>query len=146
MLVHPHSLVVMHEAYQRYWMSLLRFQESMFGTPRLRTIYFDCFTRHRRSFQSDWDDDEAYFSALFSELANVTPKVTVVNSSSGSEIDWDTHLFQVLIGGQSLNRGFTVRDLVVTYMPRGRSGSSFTADTVQQRARFLAITQVCCLR
>lgn len=136
MLVHPHSRMAVHHAYRSYWEQLLRFQEGTFESERLKGMYRECFERHRASFDTISSDDDAYFSALFDELPHVTPKVTVVNSSSGSELDWDSHLFHVLIGGESLNRGFTVKNLVVTYMPRGRSGSSFTADTVQQRARF----------
>lgn len=57
-----------------------------------------------------------------------------VNSEDGSEIDWDNADEHILIGGEKLNRGFTVEGLTVTYMPRDAGG--WMADTVQQRARF----------
>jgi hypothetical protein len=40
----------------------------------------------------------------------------------------------ILVGGQAMDRGFTVEGLTVTYMPRGVGVGN--ADTVQQRARF----------
>lgn len=57
-----------------------------------------------------------------------------VNSSDGSEIDWDNADEHILVGGEKLNRGFTVEGLTVTYMPR--DAGEWNADTIQQRARF----------
>ncbi|MDG7000169.1 MAG: hypothetical protein JRN15_13770 [Nitrososphaerota archaeon] len=47
---------------------------------------------------------------------------------------WRSSYSFILVGGQSLERGFTVSGLTVTYMPRGIGVGH--ADTVQQRARF----------
>jgi hypothetical protein len=47
---------------------------------------------------------------------------------------WRSNYSFILVGGQSLERGFTVEGLTVTYMPRGIGVGH--ADTVQQRARF----------
>lgn len=55
-----------------------------------------------------------------------------------SEIDWDSSISHILVGADMLNRGFTVERLAVTYMPR-HSVSKSTADTIQQRCRFLVI-------
>jgi hypothetical protein len=49
-------------------------------------------------------------------------------------IEWDTSKAYILVGGQALDRGFTVDGLTVTYMSRDPGG--WTADTIQQRARF----------
>ena len=51
------------------------------------------------------------------------------------EINWNKHKCTILVGGDLLNRGFTVEGLVITYMPR-YSKSKSNADTLQQRARF----------
>ena len=61
----------------------------------------------------------------------------VVNSETAAEIpeqEWKTYPGWIVIGGNKLDRGFTVQDLVVTYMPRGRGVGN--ADTIQQRGRF----------
>ena len=57
-----------------------------------------------------------------------------VNSEDGREIDWDTFTPISWSGGDKLNRGYTVKGLTVTYMPR--PPGTWTADTIQQRARF----------
>nr|WP_272871127.1 Z1 domain-containing protein [Agrobacterium tumefaciens] len=50
------------------------------------------------------------------------------------EIDWQDANGWILIGGQAVDRGFTVDSLTVTYM--GRNIGTGNADSVQQRARF----------
>ena len=47
---------------------------------------------------------------------------------------WGNNYSYILVGGQSLERGFTIEGLTVTYMPR--SIGTGQADTIQQRARF----------
>ena len=58
-----------------------------------------------------------------------------VNSRAAStRINWRDEYSWILVGGQAMDRGFTVEGLTVTYMPRG-AGMGM-ADTLQQRARF----------
>jgi hypothetical protein len=63
-------------------------------------------------------------------------QVKVVNSGTAEEgdIKWATAPAWILIGGNKLDRGFTVEGLAVTYMPR--SVGTGLADSIQQRARF----------
>lgn len=63
-------------------------------------------------------------------------QVIEINSAKGRtpEIDWEAFPGYILVGGQALDRGFTVEGLTVTYMPRGTGVKN--ADTIQQRARF----------
>lgn len=60
--------------------------------------------------------------------------IKLVNSEDASEVDWEGSEEHVLVGGEKLNRGYTVEGLTVTYMPRDAGG--WNADTLQQRARF----------
>jgi hypothetical protein len=60
--------------------------------------------------------------------------VTLVNSVDGREVPWQNGYSHILVGGEKLGRGYTVKGLTVTYMPRPPGG--WTADTIQQRARF----------
>lgn len=73
---------------------------------------------------------------LLTRLAVEIPRtlVTEVNSDTGSEVVWENAFAHILVGGDKLNRGYTVEGLTVTYMPRGPG--TWTADTIQQRARF----------
>jgi len=59
-----------------------------------------------------------------------------VNSRRGStpHINWQDSYSWILVGGQSMDRGFTVEGLTVTYMPRNVGVGN--VDTIQQRARF----------
>jgi hypothetical protein len=78
----------------------------------------------------------------FADLMNAMPmvigetRVLQVNSTRQGErdVNWRETEFWILIGGQKLDRGFTVEGLTVTYMPRPLGTGR--ADTVQQRARF----------
>lgn len=61
--------------------------------------------------------------------------VVIVNSTDEAvaKIDWYQNQFWILIGGMKLDRGFTVKGITTTYMPRTMTS---TPDTLQQRARF----------
>jgi hypothetical protein len=62
--------------------------------------------------------------------------IVEVNSKSGAtpKINWQDSYQWILVGGQSMDRGFTVEGLTVTYMPRNIGVGN--VDTIQQRARF----------
>lgn len=59
-----------------------------------------------------------------------------INASEGDtpKIDWATSYSWIIVSGQAVDRGTTVNDLTVTYLPR--ASQSANADTLQQRARF----------
>jgi len=59
-----------------------------------------------------------------------------VNASRGRtpNINWRDSYSWILVGGQAMDRGFTVEGLTVTYMPRNLGVSN--VDTILQRARF----------
>src|SRR5207253_10843262 len=63
-------------------------------------------------------------------------RILEVNTRGGQTptVDWRSAYGWILVGGQAMDRGFTVEGLTVTYMPRGIGVGN--ADTVQQRARF----------
>lgn len=63
-------------------------------------------------------------------------QIKLVNASRGKtpHIPWRDFYSWILIGGQSMDRGFTVEGLTVTYMPRDLGLAN--VDTILQRARF----------
>jgi len=63
-------------------------------------------------------------------------RIIEVNASRGRtpEIRWSEFYSHILVGGQAMDRGFTVEGLTVTYMPR--SLATGQVDTTLQRARF----------
>lgn len=97
-----------------------------------------------KSFSAAWSDlNTTYLSIASLEqcwealgLVFRNLEVIEVNTRAGQTpvINWSPTKSYVLVGGQAIDRGFTVKGLTVTYMPR--PAGTFTADTIQQRARF----------
>jgi hypothetical protein len=95
-------------------------------------------------FKADYDNLKATEPNLsaFEKVAKVLPQVLKivqleeVNARSGKTptVEWSNAPFHILVGGQSMDRGYTVEGLTVTYMPRPSGVGN--ADTIQQRARF----------
>lgn len=67
-------------------------------------------------------------------LADIQVRVVNRERDGVSADEWGQHTGWILIGGAKLDRGFTVENLAVTYMPRGPGIGN--ADTIQQRGRF----------
>ena len=63
-------------------------------------------------------------------------RIMEINASRGKTppIRWSDFYSHILVGGQAMDRGFTVEGLTVTYMPRGLATGQ--VDTTLQRARF----------
>lgn len=140
MMVHPSQHTLLHADYCRWvnetrahWLQLLELPE---GDPDRRQLIDEL--------RASWADLHATVANLppLDDLVRVLPRairltrVWEVNTASGPtpEIDWRADYSHILVGGQAMDRGFTVNGLTVTYMPRGVGTG--TADTIQQRARF----------
>lgn len=71
-------------------------------------------------------------------LSSSALEIRVVNSEKKAHNvemqEWGSKSGWILIGAGKLDRGFVVKNLVVTYMPRGIGGGN--VDTIQQRGRF----------
>jgi len=70
---------------------------------------------------------------LMPEICEEVRVVQVNSVGQEKSIKWNSDQFWILVGGQKLDRGFTVEGLTVTYMPRNVSEN---ADVLQQRGRF----------
>jgi hypothetical protein len=76
-------------------------------------------------------DDASFWKTLAYVLKETT--VWLVNSATEvKKINWNLAPFHILIGGNKLDRGFTVEGLTVSYMNRPASEQ---IDTLEQRAR-----------
>lgn len=76
-------------------------------------------------------DDDGFWKTLSYVLKETT--VWLVNSATEvKKINWHLAPFHILIGGNKLDRGFTVEGLTVSYMNRPASEQ---IDTLEQRAR-----------
>ena len=81
--------------------------------------------------------DERFMALVEVALSEAT--LWLVNSASAvSKVDWRSAPVHILVGGNKLDRGFTVEGLTVTYMNRPTSPQ---VDTLEQRARAFGYRQ-----
>jgi hypothetical protein len=145
MLVHPSRLTTSHHDFF-HWV------QNTFNAW-MRTLELDEADPDRRDLLAEFGlayddlartaDDLPSFDAITEELLRAFRNTTVmeVNAVPGRTptIPWQNCLGHVLVGGQAMDRGFTIEGLTVTYMPRGVGVGN--ADTVQQRGRFFGYKQ-----
>jgi len=140
MMIHPSQLTTGHTQYfhwvtqiKEHWKTLLELNPE----EEERQDVLNGFQAAYSDLQSTVDDLPT-FEILSSRLLHAIrrTRVELVNSTRGRTpyIDWSANYSYLLVGGQAMDRGFTVEGLTVTYMPRGIGVGN--ADTVQQRARF----------
>lgn len=141
MLVHPSRETARHADFREWIRQALNMWQSLLSKPDGDPDKTDL----RYSFKAAYDNllhTSAAGLPPFNDVWRVLPSaiqstmLEVVNIPHGSKnpIRWADHYSWILVGGQKLDRGFTVEGLTVTYMPRG--AGSRNADTIQQRARF----------
>jgi hypothetical protein len=138
MLVHPSQRRADHRVFLDWIRRLLSQWQRELRLPRAepdRTSLEAAFEGSYRDLQGT-DTAIPPFGPLLEELPLLIARtaITELNSEGGDEVNWDSAYAHVLVGGEKLNRGFTVKGLIETYMPRGPGG--WNADTLQQRARF----------
>ena len=145
MMVHPSRETFQHGEYyfwveqvRCYWLEVLDLDTD--DPDRLDLI--EEFSNSYKNLQSTVSDLPS-FEKFLTSLLRVIRKTQLheVNATGGKtpSIPWNNAYAHILVGGQAMDRGFTVEGLTVTYMPRGRGGGN--ADTIQQRARFFGYKQ-----
>ncbi len=139
MLVHPSRETPGHGQY-RHWINQIRQQWLDVLGPqadeRERAQFLETFRPDHEDLRSTAPDlpvfedlaRELYYSIRKTEVIEVNARPTT------PPIEWRTTYPWILVGGQAMERGFTVEGLTVTYMPRDMGVGN--ADTIQQRARF----------
>lgn len=137
MLIHPHYTKPVHEAclrwvqhLQRDWGDILANSTDPDYPPLLERFQF----AHADLLRTE--PQLPPFDKVSDHLLEAIQRTLtrVVNSNDGREVRWKNAYAHILIGGEKLGRGYTVKGLTVTYMPRGPG--MWNADTIQQRARF----------
>lgn len=140
MLVHPSHKTVGHREFYRWiektrnrWQQLLELGDT---DPDKQNLLED-FKKAYQDLNSTVRDLPP-FSQLTERLLHAIRRTHLeeVNARRGQtpNVNWKNAYAHVLVGGQAMDRGFTVEGLTVTYMPRGAGIGN--ADTIQQRARF----------
>lgn len=138
MMIHPSQLTLIHSVYKRWadqlkkrWMEELNLRDDDIDKKNLINEFARIY-----SFLDETSENPPTFKEVSSKLKaviRITP-ILLSNSNVKQEIDWKKHYSMILVGGQVLDRGFTVEGLNITYMPRSIGVGN--ADTIQQRCRF----------
>lgn len=141
MLVHPSHRTAQHREYYNWvrdifdeWKRILNLQDNDPDKQELIEEFREAYSDLVRTVGAGlpaFDDLVPSFRFAFRNT-----RLIEVNAVGGRtpEVDWRSAYGWILVGGQAMDRGFTVEGLTVTYMPRGIGVGN--ADTVQQRARF----------
>jgi len=101
------------------------------GSKILKDQFLSTFIEEEKVLKSGFIFEDVYEKLNF-VLTNY--KIHMVLGGT-EEIVWEGPQAHILIGGIKLDRGFTVKNLTHTYMPR-YSVSASQGDTIQQRCRF----------
>lgn len=138
MMVHPSQLKDIHSVYERWlkklkkrWLEELSLRDDDIDKKALINSFKGVY--NELSLVSDNLPDFIEIQSQLHYIISVTP-IILSNSSSKNKIDFKKDYSRILVGGQVLDRGFTVEGLNVTYMPRSIGVGN--ADTLQQRCRF----------
>lgn len=154
MLIHPHQTIAVHKKYNKWVRSIinkwiLHFSENslddrLYRPPRefiqaineLRKTLPDLEELFGTSRETETNKKLLELIRFWINSENL--EVRIVNSERASHKvtprEWASKAAWILIGAGTLERGFVVKNLAVTYMPRGIGGGNI--DTIQQRARF----------
>ena len=141
MLVHPSHRTEQHQEFYGWVREIVGEWKRILNLSEAEPDRFELIDEFREAYD---DLKETVGEALpaFDDLVSYLPlafrqtRVLEVNTRVGRTppVDWRSVYGWILVGGQAMDRGFTVEGLTVTYMPRGIGVGN--ADTVQQRARF----------
>lgn len=140
MMVHPSQKIAPHGEYFHWARQMNNQWKKILGQDANAPVRIHLLASFKRAYQ-DLVITVADLPS-FDQLVDVLPRainqtnIQQVNTSGGKTptIDWKNEYAHILVGGQAMDRGFTVEGLTVTYMPRGAGVGN--ADTLQQRARF----------
>ena len=140
MLVHPSRTVAEHREYRRWIGHIFDEWRCVLELPPNDPDRDDLI----EDFRDAYVDLSLTAADLpkYDDVVNVLPRafrrtsVEEANATGGRtpNIDWNRSYGWILVGGQAMDRGFTVEGLTVTYMPRGPGVGN--ADVIQQRGRF----------
>lgn len=140
MLVHPSQKTAQHEAYRRWIGRVFDDWQRILGLPEADSDRIDLLEDFLEAYRdlAQTVPELPPFDEIVRMLVRAFRQTSIeeVNARVGTTptVDWTRAYGWILVGGQAMDRGFTVEGLTVTYMPRGPGVGN--ADTIQQRGRF----------
>jgi hypothetical protein len=141
MMVHPSRMRLVHGTLRQWLVDAVENWRTIEALPKTDPDR----QQLEQEFRQAWNEAHATapgivsFDAMMEKLRRALRRTQVIEFNTNGrpktpEIQWRDADGWILIGGQALDRGFTVDSLTVTYMPRGVGMGN--ADAIQQRARF----------
>ncbi len=140
MLVHPSQRTAPHLEYRNWIDQSSREWRRLLDLPETDPDRIDLMEDFRDAYDdlSQMVPDLSPFADITRTLMRAFRRTSIEEVNARGRptptVDWSRAYGWILVGGQSMDRGFTVEGLTVTYMPRGPGVGN--ADTIQQRARF----------
>lgn len=125
------------------WTTILNYEDDDLGRVDLDNEFKEIYEKESSKFYTSEDQIPTYseIKQFISDAINDTKLYLIISDKDAEkEVDWDSGSSHILVGADMLNRGFTVENLAITYMPRFTKGKS-NADTIQQRCRFFGYKQ-----
>ena len=125
------------------WTTILNLEDGDIGREDLDKEFKEIYEKEATKFYSADDNIPSFneIKPLIADAINDTQiNLIISDTDAETEVDWESSSSHILVGADMLNRGFTVENLAVTYMPRYTKGKS-NADTIQQRCRFFGYKQ-----
>ena len=132
MLIHS---TFKNDLQERYHFLIERFISKYKNDEDITTGDFSELVKQERTRLYELGIEKLSDTDFWDSLKFVLKEITLwlVNSASEvKKVQWNLAPFHILIGGNKLDRGFTVEGLTVTYMNRPASDQ---IDTIEQRAR-----------
>lgn len=146
MMIHPSQRTTGHGEYYRWARDIRNYWKLQLDPQKAdedRQEILSEFAEAHSDLQKTAHDLPPFCEIAKSLHRAISSKTVIeeINAAAGAtpKIPWNAHYAWILVGGQAMDRGFTVEGLTVTYMPR--SVGVGNADTVQQRARFFGYKQ-----
>jgi len=141
MMIHPSQLTYTHADYFRFVTNIQNHFVEVLSLPDDNPDKQDLLNEFRVAYNdlarttTDLPPYEELTGHRLRHAINSTV-IQSLNSRGGNRtiVEWRNNYSFIFVGGQAMDRGFTVEGLTVTYMPR--SVGVGNADTIQQRARF----------
>lgn len=140
MMIHPDQGTRIHQMYHNWVLNIknnwqLILEEGGEDKKELMSLFRKAYDDLRQTV-----NDLPLFERIFERLPHSIRRTNVIELNTRQQrrtpsVNWKGNYAHILVGGQAMDRGFTVEGLTITYMPRKLGVGN--ADTLQQRARFL---------
>lgn len=146
MMIHPDGSIYSNERFYTWvknkldlWLNTINLQDGDLGKNKLLSEFYKSYqeiTKYDAQCPA-FEDVCKHLNVVLlkTKLHLVQSRVESLNVAAENDIKWETAPSHILVGANILNRGFTVENLSMTYMPRITKGKA-TADTIEQRCRF----------